>query len=404
MDLFDLFITVFQSIRSHKLRTFLTTLGILIGISSVILLMAIGHGIENYLVGQFNKLGSNLVYILPGNIKSKSGKISFSSERNMFFAKPLKERYETLLAKADHVEGISVISKTKVTAKYRQKEYDVELSGVRARYFEMRKVNFVFGQGFNKAQAAAAAKKAVLGFNVYKELFDQGVNPVGKTIFIGPSKFKVVGVLEEMGSNMGGVNYDDFLYIPHSTMKKIDPSAKILVIVVKLDSMDDFDGFKKQADAILTKAGLTKDDFSVVSQKELVSSITDILAILSLGLSGIAAISLLVGGIGIMNIMLVSVTERVREIGLRKALGATSKDILMQFLFESSILGLIGGFLGLGLGYAGSLLLVKFIPSSIQLGEVVLAIGVSFLTGVVFGSLPARKAAKLNPIDALRYE
>ncbi len=404
MDFFDLTLTVFQSIKSHKLRTFLTTLGILIGVSSVILLMAIGNGIQQYLISQFQKLGSNLVFILPGNLADASGKISFSSQRKILFAKPLKASYEKVLSKLDHVTATSVISGAPAKAKYKNKTYDVEVRGVRFTYFKIRQVRFIYGQAWQKGDDLSQAKKAVIGYNVYQNLFDNNQNPIGRTIFIGATKFKVIGVTEPVGSSMGGPNFDDYVYIPYPLMTRVFPDARVISIVVGLDNINNFETFKKQATQVLLHQGLTKDDFTILSQKELQSSITAILNILSIALSGIAAISLIVGGIGIMNIMLVSVNERIREIGLRKAVGATKKDVLIQFLFESSVLGLLGGILGLITGFAGSLFLNRFLPASVGLKEIILSLGVSFVVGVVFGVAPAKKAADLNPIDALRYE
>ncbi len=404
MDVFDLALTVFQSIKSHKLRTFLTTLGILIGVSSVILLMAIGNGIQQYLINQFQKLGSNLVFVLPGNLTDASGKISLSSERKIFFAKPLKASYDKILSKLDHVTATSVVSGAPAKAKYKNQTYDVDVRGVRFSYFKIRQVKFIYGQAWQKSDDLSQTKKVVIGYNVYQNLFGDNQDPVGKTMFIGATKFKIIGVTEPIGSSMGGPDFDDYVYIPHSLMTRIFPDAKVISILIGLDDISNFDEFKKQATQTLLRQGLTKDDFTILSQTELQSSIKSILNILSIALSGIAAISLIVGGIGIMNIMLVSVNERIREIGLRKAVGATKKDILIQFLFESSILGLLGGLLGLIAGFVGSLFLNRFLPASVGLKEIALALTVSFIVGVIFGVAPAKKAADLNPIDALRYE
>jgi len=404
MDIFDLLITIWQSVASHKLRTFLTTLGILIGVASVILLMAIGNGIRNYLINQFRKLGSNMVYVMPGNLVSEDGQLKLSSEQEMFFAKPLKAEYDRVLAKLDHVRAASVIAGAPAKARRGKKQYDVGVRGVRAAYFTIRQMDYLYGGGFDRQAQQGKLRQVVLGFNAADELFGVGTDPVGRSVVIGSAKFEVVGVVDKIGSTMGGPNLDDYVYIPYPVLLDLFPQARVMAIVVGLDDINNFAQFKRQAEKALIKQGLTSDDFTILSQKELESSITAILNILSFALSGIAAISLLVGGIGIMNIMLVSVTERTREIGLRKALGARYRDIMIQFLLESSVLGLLGGGLGLALGFVGSLMLTRFIPAQVGVKEVLLALSVSFITGIVFGVAPARQAARLNPIDALRYE
>ncbi len=404
MDFLDLIYTLWASIFHHKLRTFLTTLGILIGVAAVILLMALGNGFQNYLVGQFQKLGSDLVFVLPGKLTNSGGRISMSSERKLFFAKPLKANYDRLLQHLPEVAEATSIIATTSKAKRGQEEYDITLSGVKHQYFQIRKTDFLFGQPWTKASDLNDQRVAVIGYNVYTHLFKKGENPIGKTILVASAKFKVIGVLASIGSSFGGPDYDDYVYIPQGVITNLFPTARVMSILIKLRKGSSFEEFKKDATQVLTKQSLTTDDFTILSQKELESSIKDILGILSLVLSSIAAISLVVGGVGIMNIMLVSVSERTHEIGLRKALGATRKDILIQFLVEAATLSFLGGLLGFLVGWLGAVLASSFIPASVGLKEVLLAFGVSFLVGVVFGVAPARKAANLNPIDALRYE
>jgi putative ABC transport system permease protein len=242
----------------------------------------------------------------------------------------------------------------------------------------------------------------LLGFKVAEELFGQ-VDPLGKNITVGSTQFKVVGVVKEKGASFGGPSFDTLVYVPVEVLMKMFGATTITQITVQARTREDIEPAKAEIKKLLGKR-LKEDEFSVVDQKQILNTINQVLGALTAGLGGIAAISLVVGGIGILNIMLVSVIERTREIGLRKALGATPNIILIQFLIEAATLSVIGGMLGTGLAYLLSLLVNRFIPTSVTPGAVAIAFGVSAAVGIVFGVIPARRASKLSPIEALRYE
>jgi putative ABC transport system permease protein len=229
------------------------------------------------------------------------------------------------------------------------------------------------------------------------------IDPIGKKVNLGNQSFTVSGVVEKKGSGFGGPGFDTFVYMPMTTFSKFYDNDSIVRIIIKTTTTEQMEEHKKNIEKLLLKT-LEEDDFSVVDQAELLASINQILGVLTAALGGIASISLVVGGIGIMNIMLVSVTERTREIGLRKALGATPNMILLQFLIEAAVLSLLGGMIGVGLAFLGTFALQSFVPAAVTWDAVLLAFGVSTIVGLIFGAAPARRAAQLSPIEALRYE
>jgi len=285
--------------------------------------------------------------------------------------------------------------------RFGDKSKNITLTAISTNGFDVSSLDIVKGRKFTEAEDRAAKKIAVLGPTLANEFFPD-INPLGKKITIGSTRYTIIGVTDKLGS-VAGQDPDNTAYIPINTYLTQTGTDTISSLLVSAKSQESVEQTKQKInDILLTK--LDKDDFTIQSQEQLLSSILSIISFITYALGGIAAISLLVGGIGISNIMLVSVTERTREIGLRKALGATPADILTQFLLEAMILSLIGGSAGVALGFLGSIGLSQFLSTSVPLWSVILAFGFSAGVGIIFGSVPAWRAAKLNPIDALRYE
>lgn len=387
-----------NAIFRNKIRSLLTSLGIIIGVASVILLVSIGNGLKGYITKTFEDLGTNLLYIMPGKFQFKdsreggppgvaNNKLTFRVARN--------------IERAEHVTAVLPILSTNNTAKYRSETVDTFFVGTSEQYSQIRNSPVSQGRFFTRSEVSRAAKVAVLGTTVSDELFINQ-SPIGKQIIVGDTRYEVVGLLESKGGGLGN-DQDDQIMVPVTTLQRQIDSDKLSYIYVQIDSTDNIESATKSINSILLKT-LEDDEFSIVNSTELLSTISGILGAVTLGLGGIAAISLLVGGIGIMNIMLVSVTERTREIGLRKAVGARPVDILVQFLIEAIILSVAGGAIGILIGVLGSLALRVFIQTSVTFWSVALAFGFSALVGIVFGVWPAYKASKLAPIAALRYE
>lgn len=393
MSLIQTFITALGSLVKNKTRSLLTMLGVIIGVFAVISLVSLVQGIKNVVTGQFSALGSNLVLVAPG-------RISFNTDPAVTFSNnKLEARFADKIARDldDIVIGATPNIRLSKTVEYKNKKYLASLVGVNSNFTKITDLNIVKGRAFNKGEEASAERVAVIGPEVEKTLFIDG-NSIGKNIKISGVSFEVVGVIDAKGFNS-----DERVIVPYTTLKKSLNVKNISGLTVKVKNGVNIDDAMDQVELVLLSE-LKKDEFGVISQKDVLNSIQSILNILSIGLGAIASISLIVGGIGIMNIMLVSVTERIAEIGLRKALGASPKDIAAQFIIESTLLASFGGLIGIGLGYLFTFATKGFLDAEVPLWTVGMGFGFSLLVGVIFGSYPAITASKLDPIEALRHE
>jgi len=388
------------AIRTNKTRSFLTTLGIIIGVASVILLVSIGSGLQAFVTKEFESLGSNILFISPGRVSFGGGPPqNVEAKFDFDDVKRIGNLGEPIL------KASGMISRG-VTMKYRSESFYGQLAGVEDTYLEFGNVEMESGRFFTKNAVERSQDVAVIGHKVYEELFGLGREAVGKEIDIAGDKVTVVGVLKEKGGSFGGGAADDNSYalMPVTAASKLTGIDKPAAVMVRTTSAEGTQLAARKIKEYFYRRDLTDDDFTILEPKELLDSINSFLGVVTGALSGIAAISLVVGGIGIANIMLVSVTERTREIGLRKAIGATNRDILWQFLIESVMLSVLGGAIGITLGWGASLLLAQFIETAVTPASVMMAFGISAAVGIVSGFLPALRAAKLNPIEALRYE
>jgi len=387
-----------KAVSSNKVRSLLTMLGVIIGVASVIILISIGNGITNYVTGEFEKLGSNLILATPGRVSFSGGGSPAAGLTNSKFSETEVKNVERLTGT---VEAVTIEATDYKRVKYRKNDLYAMIYATDYNLLKVINYNVVSGRFFTRAEYQSSDRVAVIGNTIVEKLF-KNENPIGKEFTIEDKKFTVIGVYEKRGG-FGGQDYDSIISIPFTTAKLLFNIRNITGINIKTRPDIDINMAKKTIEKAFLRT-LNRDDFTLFTSEELLSSINSILVTLTTALAGIAAISLLVGGIGIMNIMLVSVTERTREIGLRKAVGATPNNILVQFLTESLIISIIGGLNGIFFGYLGSLILKSFIPSTLTLGSVLLAFAFSAGVGIIFGTYPAYKAAKKNPIDALRYE
>lgn len=385
--------TAVNSLRLNKVRSALTMLGVIIGVFSVVSLVSLVRGFQNYVTDQFNAIGSNLIIVTPGF----SG---FSDDPSKAYTNnKLEDKHVDMLKTylSDKFIGISPSIRVGKDLKYKTNEYYSTLSAGNYETKDIFDLQLKSGRFFTKSEEETGAKVIVLGNDVNRELFGTK-NSIGEYIKIDNESFLVIGYTKEKGQN-----FDDRVFLPYTTVKKTFDVTKLSSIVLKAKNNQDIDMLMRDVKLTLMR-DMKKDDFSVLSQKDIISSIQNILNVISMGLGAIAGISLLVGGIGIMNIMLVSVTERTKEIGLRKALGATSKNIAFQFIYEAVFLSVVGGFIGLLLGWLLTFALKSFVRAEVPLWSIFLALGFSVLVGVIFGTYPAIKASNKDPIEALRYE
>ncbi len=408
MAIIDLLEEIYSTISANKARSSLTILGIVIGIASVISLVAIGQGAQGSIQASIESIGSNLLIITPGAQRGPGTEVSAGrgSAQTLTMADANAIAQEIVSVKAVAPE---VSRRYQITAK--GQNTNTQVTCTNSSYPEVRNIQIDQGSFINEQQNVSLAKVAVLGPTTRDDLFDEGADAIGQYIRINNVQFKVIGITKTKGGT-GFTNSDDAIYVPLGTAQGYlsGNSNSVSDINIEVDAQSDMTATQQEITNLLLQrhniASASLADFSVISQADIVATATSVTGTFTILLSAIAGISLLVGGIGIMNMMLTTVTERTREIGLRKAIGAQRKDISLQFLTEAITLTFTGGFIGILLGWLLAYLAKAFfsLPSAITLSSILLAFGVSAGIGVVFGYYPARRAAQLNPIEALRYE
>ncbi len=406
MNLTESFLTALDSLRANTLRSVLTMLGVIIGVGAVIGLVSIGNGVQQSVTADFEALGSNLLTIFTDRDNS-GGYPSLTLGDVDALADPLN---------APSISEVAASINRQQLVTWGNGEYNTSIVGVTANYLVVNNLTeFLAGDGLYQPDIDTAARVAVIGQEVATELFGEEF-PVGQEIKIGDINYEVIGVLEEQGQAPGS-NPDETVYIPITTaqqrlgVERTRRGEKAVDTITAVAASDEvIDAATEELTEVLRERHdiifADEDDFRILSNASILDTIGNVLGLLTVFLGAIAGISLVVGGIGIMNIMLVSVTERTREIGIRKAIGALKRDILTQFLLESIVLSLVGGGIGIGLGYLISYLAEQFgdIPTFVSPQSIGLATGISITIGIVFGIFPAWRAASLRPIEALRYE
>ena len=403
MDILEIVKVALAALKANKIRSGLTMLGIIIGVASVILLISIGTGLKTYITSELEGLGANSLFVFPGEfeIAPGGGGGGGTPGAGIAASKFTFDHVQDLERKSKTIKAVMPYTENNGTMRYKGNSTITQVSGVTVDYPDIRDQNVIEGSFFSQSQYNAAKKVAVIGTTVAEDLFGNE-SPVGKKMTVSDQTYTVLGILEEKGA-FSGVDMDNLVFIPTTTAMRQFDMEYIMSLWVQSKDSDSIDQTKNEVEKILLET-LDADEFSVLDTKSLLNVIGQILGALTAALGGIAAISLVVGGIGIMNIMLVSVRERTREIGLRKAVGATPQNILNQFLIEAVVLSLAGGLTGIALGILGATAIGYFFTTTVTPWSIALAAGVSSLVGIIFGVAPAYQASKLNPIDALRYE
>ncbi len=406
MNISNLFAIAFKAINNNKLRAFLTMLGIIIGVASVITMLAIGQGSKASINAQISEMGSNMIMIYPGE-ERRGGVMQDASSR-----KTLKmPDYQSLLKLTEHLSLVSPVVSSSGQYIYGANNYPSTITGAAQDYLDIRQLKLASGTLFTDMDIKTSSKVCVIGKTIQDNLFPDGEDPLGKVIRFKSIPFRVIGVLQEKGYNSNGQDQDAIVLAPYTTiMKRLLAQTHFNQLYASAADEDKTSEAIAAVTAVLRenhKRGVgDADDFRIRSQQELASMMTSTSSLMTTLLACVAAISLVVGGIGIMNIMYVSVTERTKEIGLRMSVGARGVDILVQFLIEAIIISITGGLIGviLGIGAAWGVKTFAGWPVVVESWTILLSFAVCSFTGVFFGWYPAKKAAKLNPIDALRYE
>jgi len=397
--------TALRALRRNKMRSILTALGIIIGVASVVAMVAVGNGAQVRIESKISALGQNLLTVFASNRRTSGVNSGLGSAGTLTVADAL-----AIAREIREVAAISPEVSTSAQAIASGRNWSTSVTGEGPDYLKIRDWPLASGAMFSEREVRSAAKVAVIGTTTAKQLFGP-VNPVGQIVRVKKTPFVIIGMLSSKGAGMGGSDQDDRIIVPYTTvMKRITGSKYLRSINLQIASADRMASAQAQIESLLRQrhrlAPGTDADFRIMNQKEIADTVNSVTNIITLLLGSVAGMSLVVGGIGIMNIMLVSVTERTREIGIRVAVGAKGVDIMLQFLIEAVTLSLLGGVIGVLLGFGASQSVALFFDfkAIVSPGSVVLAFSVSVAIGVFFGFYPARKAASLDPIDALRYE
>ena len=398
------FLMAWASLVANKMRSILTMLGIIIGVAAVIALVSIGNGVKQDVQNSISSLGSNLLMVMPGAPRTPGVRQSAGS------MKSLKVSDYEAISKLDGVKAASPMTSGSYVVIYQNKNWTTTVSGVNSNYMDVNNWTMKSGRFFSDKNVQNRERVAIVGQTVVKNLFGDD-NPVGAEIRVKNIPFRIIGVLNSKGSGTMGNDQDDIVLIPYTTaMERVEGVDYLRMIYVVGNDENGIDRLQSDIENLLrVRHGIKDtnlDDFNIQNMNSIMETMEETTGTLTLFLGAVAAISLVVGGIGIMNIMLVSVTERTREIGIRKALGATYFVIVTQFLIEAVVISLMGGLIGIALGIGASKLIgvVSGMSTVISVPTIVLSFAFSMVIGLVFGIYPARKAAKLNPIDALHYE
>lgn len=406
MNLKNLLKIALKALNNNKMRCFLTMLGVIIGVGAVITMLAIGQGSKNSIKSQISEMGSNMIMIFPG--AERRGGVRQSSD-DMQTIKP--SDYEALMNEATTIAHMTPTVNSSGRWINGNNNYPSQAQGVNSQFLEIRQRSVASGEMFTEEDVKRAAKVCVLGKTLVDNLFPDGTDPIGKVVRFGSIPLTVIGVLSEKGYNTMGQDQDDLALVPYTTVMKRMLAIDYLqgIQASAIDEANTDATIDEITEILRTQHKLKdgeEDNFTIRSMQELAEMISSTSSMMTVLLAAVAGISLLVGGIGIMNIMIVSVTERTREIGLRMSIGATGRDIMMQFLIEAIIISVTGGILGILMGSLATWAVSIFAhwPVQIDAGSVIMSFVVCSVIGIIFGFYPAAKASNLDPIEAIRYE